>query len=223
MSSGVVAVSDRFEVDDSAVSAVRKSAPFSLDTVTPFLLISLSDTVLSVQMRPTLDVSFSISPCQSQMVEGSVTAVLLPLYVVADESSANAAPPNSGDNASTSTAANVALKRFVDFISSPPSTASRPSISLCACICARSGFSGTLTSSWARSFPHGPPMPSRPPTSAFPRRSSNARTARNRASRQRCSRHVAAAPPGYIIPNGGTGSHAVYANVRPRYSVFAGG
>ena len=157
MSSGVVAVSDRFEVDDSAVSAVRKSAPFSLDMVTPFLLISPSDTVLSVQIRPTLDVSFSISPCQSQMVEGSVTAVLFPPYVVADESSANAAPPNSGDNASTSTAANAALKRFVDFMSSPPSTASRPSISPCACICARSGFSGTLTSSWARSFPHGPP------------------------------------------------------------------
>ena len=49
MSSGVVAVSERFEVDDNAVSAVRKSAPFSLDTVMPFLLISLSDTVLSVR------------------------------------------------------------------------------------------------------------------------------------------------------------------------------
>ena len=157
MSSGVVAVSDRFDVDDSAVSAVTKSAPFALDTVTSFLLIVSFDTVLSVQMRPTLDVSFSTSPCQSQMVEGSVTAVLLPLYVVADEPSANAAPPNSGDNASTSTAANAALKRFVDFMSSPPSTASRPSISPCACICARSGFSGTLTSSWARSFPHGSP------------------------------------------------------------------
>ena len=165
MSSGVVAVSDRLEVDDSAVSAVRKSAPFALSTVTPFLLISLSDTVLSVQMRPTLDVSLLISPDQSQMVEGSVTTVLFPPYVTADEPSANAAPPNSGDNTSTSTAANAALKRFVDFMSSPPSTASRPSISPCACICARSGFSGTLTSSWARSFPHGSPMPWRSPTS----------------------------------------------------------
>ena len=166
MSSGVVAVSDRLEVDDNAVSAVRKSAPFSFDMVTPFLLISPSDTVLSVQIRPTLDVSLLISPDQSQMVEGSVTAVLFPPYVTADESSANAAPPNSGDNASTSTAANAALKRFVDFMPSPPSTASRLSVSPCACICARSGFSGTLTYSWARSFPHGPPMPSRPPTSA---------------------------------------------------------
>ena len=116
MSSGVVAVSDRLEVDDDAVSAVRKSAPFSLDMVTPFLLISPSDTVLSVQIRPTLDVSLLISPDQSQMVEGSVTAVLFPPYVAADEPSANAAPPNSGDNASTSTAANAALKRFVDFM-----------------------------------------------------------------------------------------------------------
>ena len=84
--------------------------------VTPFLLISPSDTVLSVQIRPTLDVSLLISPDQSQMVERSVTAVLFPLYVAADEPSANAAPPNSGDNASTSTAANAALKRFVDFM-----------------------------------------------------------------------------------------------------------
>lgn len=80
ISSGVVAVSDRLEVDDNAVSAVRKSAPFSFDMVTPFLLISPSDTVLSVQIRPTLDVSLLISPDQSQMVEGSrdgglVTAV----------------------------------------------------------------------------------------------------------------------------------------------------
>ena len=151
------------------------------------------------------------------MVEGSVTAVLLPLYVVADEPSANAAPPNSGDNASTSTAANAALKRFVDFMSSPPSTASRPSVSPRACICARSGFFGTLTSSWARSFPHGSPMPWRSPTSTPARRSSNARTTRNRASRQRRRRQYrAVAPPGqHHRQRGYTWNYAVYANVRP--------
>ena len=202
ISSGVVAVSERFEVDDNAVSAVRKSAPFSLDTVMPFLLISLSDTVLSVQIRPTLDVSFSTSPCQSQMVEGSVTAVLLPLYVVADESSANAAPPNSGDNASTSTAANAALKRFVDFMSSPPSTASRPSLSPRACICALGLFRHPDVFM-------GPLLPARfSHAMAFanidtPRQSSNARTTRNRASRQRRRRRLAVAPPGHIIAKGG--------------------
>ena len=56
MSRGVVTVSRRFDVDDSALNAVRKSeSPFWMVVVPPAPVRSMSpaDTDLSVQMRPT--------------------------------------------------------------------------------------------------------------------------------------------------------------------------
>ena len=213
---------------DNAVRNVESPFGIVFSPPAPVSVMSPACTVLSVQMRPTFSVEFSRPQSRHALaVLPSATAVASPAESVAGTSAPctpapdsppcpevvpllvafspapNASAPANGDSATTSSIANAALKRFVDFMSSPPSTASRPSISPCACICARSGFSGALTSSWARSFPHGPPMPSRPPMIDILCRSPNARTAQNRASRQRCKRYLAAAPPGHIIAKGG--------------------
>ncbi len=72
MSSGVVAVLDRLDVEDKAVSAVKKSAFSAFLMVMPSFSISSVETVLSVHMRPTFDVLSLMRFPQSQIVDGSL-------------------------------------------------------------------------------------------------------------------------------------------------------
>ena len=74
ISSGVVEVEATFEVDESAESAVM-NAELPRFICCPLLtvIVSSADTVLSVQIRPILDVSLPTTACQSLIVDGSVT------------------------------------------------------------------------------------------------------------------------------------------------------
>ena len=73
MSSGVVEVDFAFEVDESAESAVMNAElPRSIAFPLLAVIVLSADTVLSVQMRPILDVSLPTIVCQSFIVDGSV-------------------------------------------------------------------------------------------------------------------------------------------------------
>ena len=103
MSSGAVAVEDKFDVEESAVSAVKKTEPSAFLTVMLLLVMESVVTDLSVQMRPTLAVLPSMRPSQSQMVSGSaielvpsaIAAAMPELEVPAAASAAEGARQNT--------------------------------------------------------------------------------------------------------------------------------
>ena len=103
MSSGAVAVEDKFDVEESAVSAVKKAEPSAFVTVMLLLVMESVVTDLSVQMRPTLAVLPSMRPSQSQMVSGSaielvpsaIAAAMPELEVPAAASAAEGARQNT--------------------------------------------------------------------------------------------------------------------------------
>ena len=107
MSKGVEDVVVRFEVEEMAESDVRKSdLPFSIVMVPPAPVSSMSpsETVLSVQMRPTFSVEFSRPQLR---------------HVDAEEGSANVVVPTVaastvvGANARSTTNNNKSLRRFM--------------------------------------------------------------------------------------------------------------
>ena len=103
MSSGAVAVEDKFDVEESAVSAVKNAEPSAFLTVMLLLVMESVVTDLSVQMRPTLAVLPSMRPSQSQMVSGSaielvpsaIAAAMPELEVPAAASAAEGARQNT--------------------------------------------------------------------------------------------------------------------------------
>lgn len=96
-----------FEVDESAESAVM-NAESPRSTTFPLLVVILStDTVLSVQIRPTFDVSLPTTACQSFMVDGSVTERPCP------SSSAKAKLPPKHIRASAKAIASNGRIRFI--------------------------------------------------------------------------------------------------------------
>ena len=108
MSRGVEDVIVRFDVEEMAESDVRKSesSPFSIVMVPPAPVSSMlpSETVLSVQMRPTFSVEFSRPQlCHVDAEEGSAN-------VVAPTVAARAVV---GANARSTTNNNKSLRRFM--------------------------------------------------------------------------------------------------------------
>ena len=103
ISSGVVAVEDKFDVEESAVSAVKNAEPSAFVTVMLLLVMESVVTDLSVQMRPTLAVLPLMRPSQSQMVSGSaielvpsaIAAAMPELEVPAAASAAEGARQNT--------------------------------------------------------------------------------------------------------------------------------
>ena len=103
MSSGVVAVEDKFDVEESAESAVKKTEPSAFLTVMLLLVMESVVTDLSVQMRPTFAVLPLMRPSQSQMVSGSaielvpsaIAAAMPELEVPAAASAAEGARQNT--------------------------------------------------------------------------------------------------------------------------------
>ena len=107
MSSGVVAVSRRLDVEEIALKAVRKSESLFLEMVlsppAPVSTMSPAETVLSVQMRPTFWVLFSRPQLR---------------HVDAEEGSANVVAPTVAARAvvganARSTTNNKSLRRFM--------------------------------------------------------------------------------------------------------------
>ena len=119
MSSGVVAVSCRFDVDEMALKAVRKSESPLLMTFSPPAperTMSSSETVLSTQMRPTFWVLLS-RPQSSHVVavEGSATVVA---PSVAASAVAGGARADAATASTVITASRIFLAPFMGYLRS---------------------------------------------------------------------------------------------------------
>ena len=92
MSKGVEDVVVRFDVEEMAESDVRKSeSPFSIVMVPPAPVRSMSpsETVLSVQMRPTFSVEFSRPQLRHVDADEGSATVVAPAVAAKAETGAN--------------------------------------------------------------------------------------------------------------------------------------